>query len=464
VSTTNNERLIALSRACHGSRPATREEYVDTLAARGREKFAPNFLNILRSLNPGKVLRQPFGGHVGSGKSTELIRIIEEINGDLNNGFYLVHIDAEEFLEPMDVTIEDVLLGLVSQLTIKAKQVGIELKDSYWEQKWQELSGMLTSKLSTEGVEAGFGPVKLRVRFQSIGKETRDKVRQIVNQGEESLTQNVHQLIVEFKNQLRSKTKNKNLELVLVFDSLERMRKYSGRDTGLDSIKALYVENARAFRDLNSHFIMTMPIDSARACYDSLLAAEYAQLVTMPSIKVTERDGVTPYPSGYEVFREMISLRTPEKDWEAYFEPEALDFIIKYSGGYARGFINAVQEACLHAMHHGNELPISMASARKAFRNYVTNSATAISPRRWEILAELEESADRTIHPEDPDVQILLNENHILEYINGEQTEGILGEDFPWYASNPVLKELPSFKSAQNRLRERVAKANTNVG
>jgi len=261
-------------------------------------------------------------------------------------------------------------------------------------------------------------------------------------------------VIIDFRSQLRTKFAAPNLETVIVLDSCEKIQRMTGQDQGLPSFRQLFIESSTFITELESHFIVTMPINAARACFDSLLARYSSNLVTVPSVKVTERDGKTAYPDGREVLQALVSSRTAEKDWRPYFSENALDFLIHYSGGYVRGFMQAVIGACSHAKLAGNQLPIHIEPARRAFNSFVQNASAAITPEKWAILAELDDRPTRTIDLANPDVQDLLAENLILEYVNGAQSKGLFDEDAPWYAPHPVLRELNVFKSTQQKLRE----------
>ncbi|MCC2671246.1 MAG: hypothetical protein K0Q72_3717, partial [Armatimonadetes bacterium] len=140
--------LSDLYNACDPLKPATPAQYVDAKGVRGGNAFTRLFLNQLsRAItNPGSYLLVLFSGHVGSGKSSELEHLEHYlVSGELLPGgkrFLAVRMDAEEYLDHHDVATSDILLAIVAELAATLKdEKGIELKDSYFQKRLDELKG-----------------------------------------------------------------------------------------------------------------------------------------------------------------------------------------------------------------------------------------------------------------------------------------------------------------------------------
>ena len=84
--------------------------------------------------------------------------------------------------------------------------------------------------------------------------------------------------------------------------------------------------------------------------------------------------------------RTLLQKRLTALKLEQVFAPEALDFLLTYSGGHVRNLMVFVQNACTYA----NALPISLAAAQKALQQTVRTYSTAIPERHWDKLAFLE--------------------------------------------------------------------------
>jgi hypothetical protein len=105
-------------RACDPSKtlvfadPSDQKYYIDFAEVRGSE--------IIEELK-GDILDfcdQPtcalFTGHIGCGKSTELLRLKKELEDD---GFHVVYFESRDDLEMADVDISDVLLAIARRIS-----------------------------------------------------------------------------------------------------------------------------------------------------------------------------------------------------------------------------------------------------------------------------------------------------------------------------------------------------------
>lgn len=453
MALSNHELLIKLQQNCDPRLPATEQQRVPTEAARGIRPLVDIVRRELQTKTGDSRMQMPFAGHIGSGKSTELKHVILKLGEELGDQIAFVYVDVDDFLETLDVEPEDIYLGFVQVLAKEAQEQGVELKQSYWEDKLKEVGELLMSQIDPTELKTTTGLLTTTFRLQSTSRENRNKIRDRLRGKDDSLQSSVNELIRDFRVRVASRRQTQTVKVVIVFDSLERIESYRGRDRGAASFHQLFVEESKLFTDLDAHLILTMPIAHARSCTDQIIQRYSGRLRSMPSIKVTERDGKTPYPPGYEVFRRMFDERIDGTDRNAIIDEAALDSLIRYSGGYPRGFLNAVEEACRNAALDGDVLPIDEEIARGAFAPFVQNSVAAISKPQWRQLAELDLSDDNKINPEDPVVQALLRENLVFEYINGALSSGFDVHE-PWYAIHPVIRELSTLKAEKKRVEE----------
>ena len=106
--------LSELYNACDPNRPATAEQYVDLSAVRGDNAFSKTVALLLRRAsgkeNSGSAhVRSLFSGHIGSGKSSELRHLQDNLRGSATAGsrFLPVLMDGVEYLDDYDADIED---------------------------------------------------------------------------------------------------------------------------------------------------------------------------------------------------------------------------------------------------------------------------------------------------------------------------------------------------------------------
>ena len=133
---------------------------------------------------------------------------------------------------------------------------------------------------------------------------------------------------------------------------------------------------------------------------------------------------------------------------EQVFQTDALEFLLKYSGGHVRNLMTFVQAACTYT----DSTPIPLAAAHRAVQQSVRTYSTAIKDEHWRKLAELELSDDKKIKNGDEDFLAMLENLSVLEYMNGGGDDPFEAAE-PWCAVNPVVRELQKFKAALRPLR-----------
>lgn len=119
----------------------------------------------------------------------------------------------------------------------------------------------------------------------------------------------------------------------------------------------------------------------------------------------------------------------------------------EYSGGQTRGLLTFVQSACAYSP----QLPIRLQAVQRAAQQAVRTYSTSIPHHHWQKLAELDLSENRFIPGGDPDFLTMLENLSVLEYINGGEDDPFAAAE-PWYAVNPIVRELGQFKAARSGL------------
>ena len=133
---------------------------------------------------------------------------------------------------------------------------------------------------------------------------------------------------------------------------------------------------------------------------------------------------------------------------EEVLTSDALNFLLTYSGGHTRYLMMFVQEACAYA-EFPNLAP-SGATSRATDRPLVqyVHSRSALEKVGW-----LDFSPNKAIPNGDDDYLAMLENLSVLEYINGGEENSPFALAEPWYAVNPIVRELQKFKSTWGRSR-----------
>lgn len=237
-------------------------------------------------------------------------------------------------------------------------------------------------------------------------------------------------------------------DIVLILDNLEKIRKLGGMEEGLASQRELFLEGYTKLTGMKAHFIYTVPLRLVRSTDGPQLEQRYGPLFVLPMIKIIERGTRQPYRAGVTSMRALLQKRLGNLTLDEVFEPAALEFLLTYSGGHARNLMTFVQNACTYI----TKLPITLVAAQKAIQQTVRTYSTAIPEHHWEKLARLDASSDQNIPNGDPDYLVMLENLSVLEYINGGSDDPFALAE-PWYAVNPIVRELQKFKAAAQKLR-----------
>jgi hypothetical protein len=233
-------------------------------------------------------------------------------------------------------------------------------------------------------------------------------------------------------------------DLVIILDNLERIRKIDKVEEGLASQRELFLERYTQLTGLGAHFIYTVPLRLVRSADGPQLEHRYGPLFVLPMIKVIERGTRKPFAAGVASMQKILQKRLSGLELEEVFTAEALEFLLTYSGGHVRNLMIFVQNACTYT----TALPITLGAAQKAIKQTVNTYSSSIPENHWEKLAKLDLSADQRIPNGDEDYLKMLENLSILEYINSGDDD-VFAEAEPWYAVNPIVRELKKFNEAR---------------
>lgn len=452
--------------ACDPNKPATEEFYLDCSAARGSSALTQRFLAHLRYANgPCCFL---FSGHIGCGKSSELAelrRVLERSQPSPPNARYFpVLLDANDYLDVYDVEPFDVLLAIATEIAA-ALRVGLryELKDNYFFKRLDELKDFLLRDTDISEVEVGSGagsvevfgvklPVPtLKTRVQLLKKDPteRQKVRDALRARTSTMLEEINLILDEARLAVKKAPvapgETPYSDLVLILDNLEKIELLENAPDGLAAQEELFLRRYSQFTGIKANIIYTVPLRLARASAPELKLLYGASPFVLPMVKVIERGGQRPYGAGVERLRELLQRRMGEVPLDDVFTPEALDFLLKYSGGSIRSLMSFVREAVTYT----DGTPIGLPAARLAIRQTVRDYSTSIPEAHWAELARLDLSSDQKIPNDNADYLAMLESLSVLEYLNGGDEENPFGLAEPWYAVNPIVRELQKFKSAK---------------
>ncbi len=460
------------------------EFYVPCSEVRGGTRFVKKLCAALSKAHdddPKKrtYLHALFAGHIGGGKSSELLHLRGEMQDSNTNTsqkhFFPVYVDMRQYLDEFDAAKEEILLAIVCELAAsfkgrdddKGEKLGITLADSYFTKRMREIGEILFSDVKVEGVElsaggkdVGLPEAKAKIQLLRNDSVARNKVREALRGTTSTFLTEMKTLFAEARTKLNTYTKQHGAtqftDFVLIVDGLDRLYGYNGNTSPDESQKALFMDDADVLAGLDAHCVFTIDLATARA-YQPELSQKYGgKPYLLPMIKIEERgDNHPQYHKGRAKLKEILQKRMPAKVLvENVFAPAALDALITYSAGHVRNLMLFARAATLGEQQ---TLPLSAETVLTAIAEENPFHNPDRGESDWDKLAALELGGTQDWQTREPDYRRLLTQLYVCEYINGS-ADGIIADLEEWYAVNPLAREGRGFKRAVER-----AKANAAV-
>ena len=95
--------------------------YIDFSSVRGGQ-IIEDLKDNITLWSPDEPTCQLFTGHIGCGKSTELLRLKAKLEGE---GFHVVYFDSSQDLEMGDVDVSDILLAIARRVSESLDQIKV---------------------------------------------------------------------------------------------------------------------------------------------------------------------------------------------------------------------------------------------------------------------------------------------------------------------------------------------------
>lgn len=429
--------------------PANSKLYVDCKAVRGGSDVLVELGNNIRiSSRPTCKL---YTGHRGGGKSTELLRLKQDLE---NKGCTVIYFSLEdEDFNPEDVGLgyTDILLACTRHLLEGLKEVDKTPVLSWFRELKQSLEHILQIKISLEDPKIEFGKEIAKVIFGIKTQPTkRAEVRNLLNPRTEALVVALNAFIADAMLKLPQDKKR----LVVIADGLEKLTLVT-KDDGSTNHDEIFIDRAEQLKGLHCDVIYTVPISLVLSSRASDLLEIYGAINILPMIMtelpmiMTESYPNNPNKVGIEILMSIVRSRVEsiqeaqrlsiEKD--IFDTHKALERLCLMSGGHVRNLMFLVQTAIIY--NEKEDLPIQSSDLAKAVSKLRKAYKDTVNEDQWTLLAKVHRSK-----------QILNDSNHRSLLFSRCLLEYCENEDNSWYDVHPVLREVPQFKAALSKQRE----------
>lgn len=286
-----------------------------------------------------------FSGFRGTGKTTELRRLAEDLR---SSGALVVYSDMREYLNFEDVVdVSHFLLSLAGAFSEALTERELLGKDVAHEGYWTRFRHFMTrtdiSFPTLEASTAALGDAGIKASLRT-DPSFRDQLRTYLGQGMSAFIKDVHDFMRESVALLRQ-VHGQDTRIVFILDSIEQISvKVSNHDDVSQSINRIFSTHANDLQFDDLHLVYTAPPWLKIA--NKGISALFHGTFTLPCVKVRNRDG-SACEVGVQILLDVIERREP--DWRRLFEDEAaLRRLAFASGGYLRDLFQLVRRCLLH--------------------------------------------------------------------------------------------------------------------
>ncbi|MGD1808380.1 P-loop NTPase fold protein [Dapis sp. BLCC M126] len=347
-----------------------------------------------------------FTGHIGCGKSTELLRLKAALE---KAEFHVVYFESSQDLEMGDVDIGDIMLAIARRVTesieslekislpqpkgfqriidgaVKLLQTEIDLSAEATLPGVGQISASSEDKFSLEAGLPGIGEVKASddegvSLVLEIGKitaktknslELRKKLRDYLEPQTASILEIINTELIEPTVEKLKQDGKKGL--VVIVDNLDRVENRT-KAWGRPQPEYLFVDRGEQLRQLKCHLIYTIPLSLMFSNdYNRLTSRLAVEPKVLPMVPVRLRDG-NEYALGMNNLRQMVLARAfPDLDSEqrlgliseVFDTPETLDRLCQISGGHVRELLQLLRSLIMKE----RKLPLSRECLERVIRD-----------------------------------------------------------------------------------------------
>ncbi len=212
-----------------------RQYYIDFSQVRGG-KIIEELGRTITRLSPNEPTCQLFTGHIGCGKSTELLRLKAELE---QQDFHVVYFESSQSLDMADVDVTDILLAIAREVSQSLEAIKINLKPGYFQNLFTEIVDFLQTPLDLSAeAELSVGIAKITAKTKDSPK-LRGQLRQYLEPRTNSILESINkELLKPATEKLRHLGKK---GLVVIVDNLDRIDN-SLKPSGYYQPEYLFVE------------------------------------------------------------------------------------------------------------------------------------------------------------------------------------------------------------------------------
>lgn len=403
--------------------------YVEGL--HGRHGEAVDQLGLEIEVSSGGRNAYLFSGTIGSGKSTELMRMAQDLRVQ---GHFAAVVNAREYLNPqMEISISELLLAMA--LAVWELTAAAQGKNPTDGQRWQWWKSLFASGVKLEAIDipTDLGTAKLAL----VSNPTvRERIRQFHEQSLDRLVAEVHAFFEECAETLRS-LHDPVAKCVLVLDSLEH---FGGAaipgepDAVFNSLQRMFNVHARHLQLPGWSVVYSVPPLLGKLSPGIASAWGMSRTYALTSAHVfQDRSHDLDTATVNKKLLPLLQKRLGD-GWEQWLSEEQLRLLVEKTGGDLRDLLRCTRAALLKGLSK-KTFPVPPDLLEEAFsdmrRPYLplsqaSRTRLSIVARSFEVDDLLQDDSKWPVVMSD------LAQKRILMYLNGQE----------WYGVHPLLRDV----------------------
>ncbi|MBE9042081.1 ATP-binding protein [Oscillatoriales cyanobacterium LEGE 11467] len=436
------------SKTLNSASHEAQQYYIDFSDVRG-SNIVEELLANITLFSPEEPTCQLFTGHIGCGKSTELLRLKFMLERE---GFHVVYFESSQDLDMGDVDIGDILLAIAHQIACSIEFLSLKtptrklqnllrgawkaLKNEF-EIRGSARSTFHETALEKEGHFSLSWGLRQLTTHSKNSPEVRSKLRQYLEPRVGFLLEAIEEELIDPA--IVTLKEQGGAGLVTIVDNLDRVENRR-KPWGRSQPEYLFVDRGEQLRKLQCHIVYTIPISLMFSSDLGRLTLRFGvDPKVLPMIPVKDRREQM-FEEGMVQMRQMVlarafpELTAPERLkrlGEVFDTASTLDRLCYISGGHARNLLRLLHR-CIEKERH---LPLSRDILEATIRERCAQLALSLDDSEWELLRQVAQlKRVRQVRS----LPSLIRSMFVFEYRD---------ENGSWFDINPILAEAQGFKS-----------------
>lgn len=437
-------RVTNPARTLDIKKPEDEQYYIDFSAVRGGQVIDDLCWSITASDTFSCTL---FTGHIGCGKSTELLCLKQKLESEK---FIVIYFEADEDLNMGDIEISDILFAIARKVSHILEEINQENKNNNFKKLLQQAKELLLTKIEVDvnGKIPGVGDFGISLNEQNninislstiIGKiNAKTKVDANLSNRLRSYLEPKTEGILEVLNAGLFEPISQELKrqgkggLVVIIDNLDRLINIKKSSGALQS-NYIFAQRGSDLSRLSCHLVYTMPLALRYSDDYPIVKQKFkSDPIVLPMVSPKLRSGAI-NQTGISLLRQMVLARAfPNlseaerltKITEIFDGIQTLDTLCIVSGGHVRNLLIILNAWIINT----KKLPLSLDGLNKVTVTQSSEASHGITEDEWELLRKVK--AEKSVAGDYHYEKLIRN---LLVYEYKDQTGN------SWYDVNPIL-------------------------